>query len=414
MTGVSEVRLRPSRPEPQQIAKVGVAYCSYRFLRNANFSFPLTTAFFAAHGVPFSAFLLLDAVYFVSKLFTETPNGHLADRFGRRLMAFVGCVTFSGALLLAVFDPSVTTFLLSQAITGYAQGIQRSVAAAYLYDWLKCVGRTELYGRIEAYGQSATNASQAFASVVGGVIATFTGISGAWIATALAGLAAAIPLTMLPSDTTVRQNSVASPRTLYNALKSASAEIRANRELQQTALIYATLFVATRFGFWSLQAVLAAHQVGLLSFGTITFAVYAIASASGFAIRRCDFRQTRSLSLILMGGASLFLLSIGVSFHLDGLSFAAGLTICLTTLGIVYGCYNPIVLTWLNSLIGSKERATNISALSSLASITYVAFAIGMNVTLYLLPIAAAIVVLSMGLMSIIALTIRLYTSRIT
>ena len=366
-----------------------LAYCIYRFLRNANVNFALTTLFFAHHGIGFSSFMILDAVYFVSKFLFEPINGYLADRFGRRLLLITSSLALALATYLMVASPLFTTFLLTQVLTGYAQSIQRGVASAHIYEVLAAAAREQYYKKTESLGQFATTVAMALSTLLGGFVAEHRGIDAAWTVTSMFMLLSVGPIVFLGTS----QEKTGVPRAPYSAVsafRDALEDVRISPIFRMALLVYAIGFCTTRLGFWMVQQALSAQDIRLLSAGIWTFFVYLLSSLVSLLYGSRRFESLFTPKSVVM--ACLFQLSLFcMSFYCTGAWFWFVFAVACSLLGVAYGFYQPLAIPLAQAATENARRATAISFLSTGASFSYVVISAVIATAMHWISMPAAI-----------------------
>ena len=73
------------------------------------------TLFLIRRGLDFRGVALVDGFYMVSTALLDYPTGGLADRYGRGLVASLGCVFMGAGLLAYSASGSLPQFLVSDS-----------------------------------------------------------------------------------------------------------------------------------------------------------------------------------------------------------------------------------------------------------------------------------------------------------
>ena len=96
----------------------------------------------------------IQSIYYMAFCLMEIPTGFLADFWGHRLCMKAGAAVLTAANLLPVFLPTYGGFLAHFLLVAAARSLISGASSAYLYDYLKAHGETDLYKRAEGNARS--------------------------------------------------------------------------------------------------------------------------------------------------------------------------------------------------------------------------------------------------------------------
>ena len=353
---------------------------------------PVIVPFFESRGLTMQQIFLLQALFAVVVLVMEIPSGYAADILGRRLTMIVGSVFLGLGHSVLLFADGFADLALFELGLGIGVSLVSGADLAILYDSEHALGndsgrRQELVGRLF----TMHTASEALAGVVCSVMLVWSLQSAVYVQAAVGWIPLLIALALVepPGDRMDPKNHFANVREIVEHL------LKSGPVLRLTFLALSIWSLTTFYAVWLLQKLWQEQGVELSQFGYL-WAIYMLVSAGAgrLALKAEDRFGTTTLLVFfgvlpVIGYAGLALLgTVG--------GFVAALTFFVARgLGLV------VLREAFNKRLPGRFRATA----NSLASFGFrAAFAItgpfvgwtfdlwGMDVTLALLAVVAALI----------------------
>ena len=353
---------------------------------------PVIVPFFESRGLTMQQIFLLQALFAVVVLVMEIPSGYAADILGRRLTMIVGSVFLGLGHSVLLFADGFADLALFELGLGIGVSLVSGADLAILYDSEHALGndsgrRQELVGRLF----TMHTASEALAGVVCSVMLVWSLQSAVYVQAAVGWIPLLIALALVepPGERMDPKNHFANVREIVEHL------LKSGPVLRLTFLALSIWSLTTFYAVWLLQKLWQEQGVELSQFGYL-WAIYMLVSAGAgrLALKAEDRFGTTTLLVFfgvlpVIGYAGLALLgTVG--------GFVAALTFFVARgLGLV------VLREAFNKRLPGRFRATA----NSLASFGFrAAFAItgpfvgwtfdlwGMDVTLALLTVVAALI----------------------
>ncbi|MCX7065298.1 MAG: MFS transporter [Proteobacteria bacterium] len=353
---------------------------------------PVIVPFFESRGLSMRQIFLLQALFAVVVLVMEIPSGYAADILGRRLTMIVGSVFLGLGHSVLLFADGFADLALFELGLGIGVSLVSGADLAILYDSEHALGndsgrRQELVGRLF----TMHTASEALAGVVCSVMLVWLLQSAVYVQAAVGWIPLLIALALVepPGERMDPKNHFANVREIVEHL------LKSGPVLRLTFLALSIWSLTTFYAVWLLQKLWQEQGVELSQFGYL-WAIYMLVSAGAgrLALKAEDRFGTTTLLVFfgvlpVIGYAGLALLgTVG--------GFVAALTFFVARgLGLV------VLREAFNKRLSGRFRATA----NSLASFGFrAAFAItgpfvgwtfdlwGMDVTLALLAVVAALI----------------------
>ena len=347
-------------------------------LRFAFFSFftfplaiiPLLYFLVRERGLSRGDYATLQSIYYFSMVALELPTGWLADRIGRKIPLVLGPLFFSGGFFLMFVATDYQTFAIAELLQGAGHALLSGTPSALLYDTLLSEGRREEYLRLESSMSMWRTLGTALSFLAGGIIGAVLGLPAVALATSLLcllGAGAALGLREAPREPepTDSQQTSGDQAATRNTLSRILTVFR-NRQVRWLLILYILLFFLLRFGFHTNQPWLEeAKKNGALFVGGLYFSFALVALpftklAPGISH---SFGEVRTLLWLPVLMALSFLgLSIETNALLIPLFFLQQVS---------FGLHWPLVQSYANHRIPSRDRALALSVLSFGARLSF-------------------------------------------
>lgn len=322
---------------------------------------PLYYFLVRARGLDLGDFARLQAIYYLGMVACELPTGWLADRAGRRTAMAAGPIVLALAFFLMAAAADFGAFALAAILQAVGHSLLSGPPSALLFETLLHEGRAPDYLRLESLMSTYRTAGTAAAFLLGGVTGSLFGLPAVAALTGLLCLGAAAAALRLREPPARRLSGKRPPFVLRRLVA-----ILARPGVRWLLASYVLLFFLLRFGFHTYQPWLeeARRQgplfVGLLyaSFGLVALPFTRLAHPLG---RRLGERRALSLLPPLLS-VSFLGLSLGTSLALVPLFYLQQ---------VPFGLHWPLVHSYANQRLPSRDRALALSALSFAARLLF-------------------------------------------
>ncbi|RUM93733.1 MAG: MFS transporter, partial [Thiothrix sp.] len=139
-------------------------------------------------------------IYGLTQALLQIPLGMLSDRIGRKPVILGGLAVFAFGSVVAALSDTIYGVILGRALQG--SGAIAAATLALLADLTRETVRT----RVMAVVGMTIGAAFSVAMVAGPILNEWVGVSGIfWLTAALAGMAAFIVITVIPTPTQSRR-----------------------------------------------------------------------------------------------------------------------------------------------------------------------------------------------------------------
>ena len=136
-----------------------------------NLIMPVIVLFYKSNGLTMKDIFLLQSIYSLTLMTLEIPTGYFADRAGRKTSILIGATLGFTGYLAYSFSFSFWQFVVAEVILGVSQSLVSGADSAMLYDTLAAAKQQEKYTQLEGRVTSIGNFGEAFAGIIGGLIA---------------------------------------------------------------------------------------------------------------------------------------------------------------------------------------------------------------------------------------------------
>ena len=136
-----------------------------------NLIMPVIVLFYKSNGLTMRDIFLLQSVYSLTLMTLEIPTGYFADRVGRKTSILFGAILGFTGYLAYSFSYGFWAFVLAEVILGVSQSLVSGADSAMLYDTLAASQQKNRYTQLEGRVTSIGNFGEAFAGIIGGLLA---------------------------------------------------------------------------------------------------------------------------------------------------------------------------------------------------------------------------------------------------
>ena len=341
----------------------------------ASFIWGINTLFLLDAGLTNTQAFTANACFTAGMVVFEVPTGVVADTRGRRTSYLLGTVTLAIATLLYFllwYRPApfwawaVTSALLGLGFTFFSGAVD-----AWLVDALTFHGYTKEGGKLEdvfARGEIVEGVAMLGGSVAGGLIAQATNLGMPYLLRAAFLVLSFLTAFALMRDTGFTPHHGKGPvEEVKNVLRGSIAHGLGHRPVRWVMLTAPFTGAVTIFAFYAMQPYLLELWGNERAYAIAGLAAAIVAGAQiagGLLVPHLKHVFSRR-SLVLLCGT---IVSVAM-LALIGLAPAFWVVITLLSLwALMFAALTPVRQSYLNALIGSKERATVLSFDSLLGS----------------------------------------------
>lgn len=136
-----------------------------------NLIMPVIVLFYMSNGLTMQDIFLLQSVYSLTLMTLEIPTGYFADKAGRKSSILIGSILGFTGYLVYSFSFGFWQFVIAEVILGVSQSLVSGADSAMLYDTLSAAEQNDKYLRLEGRITSIGNFGEAFAGIIGGLLA---------------------------------------------------------------------------------------------------------------------------------------------------------------------------------------------------------------------------------------------------
>lgn len=136
-----------------------------------NLIMPVIVLFYKSNGLTMKDIFLLQSVYSLTLMTLEIPTGYFADRVGRKSSILIGVMLGFTGYLAYSFSFGFWQFVIAEVILGVSQSLVSGADSAMLYDTLAAAKQNKRYTQLEGRITSIGNFGEAFAGIIGGLLA---------------------------------------------------------------------------------------------------------------------------------------------------------------------------------------------------------------------------------------------------
>jgi len=343
---------------------------------------------------------IIEAIIQASQLLSELPTGAIADLLGKKTSVIIGRIIGILAILLYARSTSFHSFVLYAVITGFGESFVSGAEDALIYDSLKQDGLESRYQKIKSKGSFIFQLSFAAAILLGGFISLW-GYTLTIYLTIIPYFIASV-MTFFLIEPSIDTLKFTIPRYIRQ-LKMGFHELFKSPYVRDISLFYIAVGGIT----WS--AMMIFNTSLLTTIGYTTFEIGLIIAFIRLFNSSVLFGSLHIKDLLTKRRTYVLFPIIMLICYLPGVLLTKTLAIVAVTGSIFASTARWVVLGgYVNEQYESKHRATALSTLSMLISISVVGFALisspvmgylgGVRSMFTVLGVATILTVLPLGL----------------
>lgn len=132
---------------------------------------PIVVLFYKDNGLDMSQVFILQAIFSISIVALEIPSGYFADVLGRKNSIIAGSLLGFIGFFIYSLSYGFIGFIIGEITLGFGQSMISGADSALLYDTLIDSDREKDYLKHEGRMTSVGNFAEAFAGILGGLLA---------------------------------------------------------------------------------------------------------------------------------------------------------------------------------------------------------------------------------------------------
>jgi MFS family permease len=337
---------------------------------------------------------VLESWCMLCMLIFEIPSGAVADYLSRKRTLQIGLGIQALGFAVYVSMPNFYIYLLGEALIALGFSFISGTEEAFIYDTLKGFDREseskKVFGRAESMGLAGIM----IGAPIGSVIAQKFGLQYPMLLMFIPLTAAFFMLCLLREPMAAERKK--ENRSYFKILKNGVAVFYRHKTLK---ILAADLVVISTMGFlmlWLYQMMLSETGVKILFFGLVNTAivVFEIILLNIYG----SFEKLLGSKKRLLFASGMI---IGTMYVISGfIKFVPVMIIAILSIGGFAMTRRPLLISYMNKYIKSEERATTISSISMLVSLSkMIAFPL-IGFTIEKISLQAALIIL--GIITIV------------
>jgi MFS family permease len=328
-----------------------------------NIVMPVVVLFYQDNGMNMQQIFTLKAIYSIAIVTMEVPSGWMADVWGRKKTLFIGSVLGAAGFFIYSFSFGFLAFAMAEIVLGVGHAFVSGADSAMLYDGLKAEDNTDQYIKHEGRITSAGNFAEAFAGVIGGLLAAISLRTPFYFQFAVAAIA-------IPAAFTLKEPRVHSTEHIHSVRKlviNIKTTLANNHNLRISILLSALTGAATLTFAWLVQPYFIAIGLPVEMYGIFWTALNLTVGISSVFAHNVELflGKKRALVMIILLVTFGYLLT-GTVISIWGIGF-------LFLFYLVRGIATPLLKNYINQYTQSEIRATIFSVRDFLIRIIFAA-----------------------------------------
>jgi len=323
---------------------------------------PILVPYMLLKGLSYTEIMLLQSISAISVFVFEVPTGVVSDKISRKVSLVLSSLFCSLGLLFYISFNSFIPFAIAEILFGIGMTFHSGADSSILYESLNFLNRKKEYQNIEGHASSLVFTGQALGSILSGFLYKYYHDLPLWISIFNMLIAGVISLKFVEPKSTKSEH-----KYHLHIFKSFGIIFRTKR-LLWTILLAIIVGFTFRASFWLYQPYFKEVKIDVMYFGLIFFVFNMIAAfSSKYLVKK--FYETRPR--IVLTTLTFFM---SCSYLLPFIFRSVFSLIFLSLQQIVRGLYQPTLRFYINHQIEDKYRATIISVISLISSLSFAVF----------------------------------------
>ncbi|HNV94845.1 MAG TPA: MFS transporter [Bacteroidales bacterium] len=135
---------------------------------------PIVVLFYQSNNLSMHEIFIIQSIYSISIVAFEIPSGYFADVIGRKKTILIGAWMGVFGFSVYSFSYSFWGFVVAEIILGIGQSMISGADSALLFDSLTDDRNEQAYLKLEGRVISIGNFAEAFAGIIGGLLAVYS------------------------------------------------------------------------------------------------------------------------------------------------------------------------------------------------------------------------------------------------
>jgi MFS family permease len=328
-----------------------------------NLIMPVVVLFYKSNGMTMQDIFTLQAVYSVTLMALEIPTGYFADVAGRRTSILLGSLLGFGGYLMYSSSAGFWEFVVAETILGAGMSLVSGADSAMLYDSLASAGKGDRYTRYEGRITSFGNFAEAFAGIIGGMLAVASLRTPYYFQAGVAFLA--VPAALFLREPPIHGN-IRKPG-FRDIGRIIGMVIHGDKKLFWNTIFSAVTGVSTLTMAWFAQPWLIVSEINVGLFGIIWAGLnLTVGVAALYAWKLEEYLGAASttvlFTIVLLTGYFGLAVSTGISTGIPGTVVPLGFGfLALILFYAARGIATPTLRKFINVITTSDVRATVLS-----------------------------------------------------
>lgn len=351
-------------------------YYAYKSTKAVEFYRPIMYLYFLSLGLDYTGIAILEGIYNVTTLVSEIPTGYVGDRVGRRNSLLIGTSIITLTLVGIGFAGNFAQLAVLYACWSFGYTFRSGSSDAWLYDTLTDDVSEDRFAHVRGRGQAVALLVGVVGSVLGGYLGNIDLAYPFLVAAGVTGIG--VPVLLAMDEPTSYEESESDELGIREAV-GVIRETLSNPRLRAFVVYYFVLFSAVSYlVFMYVQPVLETvlPQVGVPKgsvepiLGWFYAAISLLSAGLSYytgAIRERIGIRTWFLVIPFVVGLGLVTLRFVPVLAIPAFLFARGIAETTRSLASQY----------VNDRIETLGRATVLSALAMVSSLTVIPFQLG-------------------------------------
>jgi len=364
-----------------------VAYLLVIFLINLSNNLP--SAYWAIYlsetGLTLYEIGILQALYFLSVAFLDFPTGNIADKFGRRLSGAIGSMLYGLSLIIVSVTRQFSIFIFASFLGGLGTALVSGSYEAWVTDEFKARNEFNKLKQVFSFGRSLGTCAAVFAGIISSILA----LSKTSLPIAMGGLvgilAGIVSIILMKENYGERRGSFI--RLFILNIK----RFFYSKEIMFFTLANLGLNSSIVFFFISWQILLTSRGYPSEFLGAL-YSVLVIAMTLGSMLSAFLMKKISDYRLLAITSVGLGACFMAIMGTFDSVVMSVFVMIAFE---LTLGLQTPVLIFWRNTLIPSSSRASILSGMSTIISLSNAVMLIVLGKTTRILGVDGTYLVMS-------------------
>jgi len=312
---------------------------------------PIVVLFYKDNGLEMQQVFILQAIYSVAIVALEIPSGYVADVLGRKVTLLIGSVLGFAGFLCYSFSYGFTGFLIAEIILGFGQSLISGADSALLYDTLLVMDKKGQYIKQEGRMVSVGNFSEAFAGILGGLLAAINLRYPYYAQTIIAFMAIPAAFTLIEPE---RHKKIEALK-WNDILKVVKYSLHDHKELKWNIIFSSVIGASTLTMAWFVQPYFELVALPVTLFGVFWTILNLTVGVSALFAHKAEAKLKQLKTMI---GITILIPAGYITVSRIDALWGIGI---LFLFYIVRGIATPVLKDYINQLCDSNIRATVLS-----------------------------------------------------